>query len=365
MAPGPPTLACPPHAPGISNVPKAPRKKVGKKGKKSASSGTSKRPDAERGEERFCHPFIEKYETATSGIGLRATWPIPRGTHIYSEPPVVSHPMTYDGEEEYTTTLLNQCFKLSGADQDELVALHNITNSAINAEWSPWMTRLLKEVVYAKNDIPPEIADDLPSLLDKPLSTWPKSLQFQNALAQATRAYHFLLAWDTHMQTITNVTNPDDRQYAVFLLTARINHSCVPNVKISYNELRGAMTAYAFRDIEAGEELTISYLEDQASDDGEKTIYLKRADRQKLLWHKWGFECTCRACADEEFAKSWDGIIEESVVMRLALNDLDRPWNEDFHSGNTVNLNEAMVMAVRLLVMIQKQGSKGIEVANM
>jgi len=46
---------------------------------------------------------------------------------------------------------------------------------------------------------------------------------------------------------------------------SRINHSCKPNAKHTWNSKLGEQTVYAVRLIREGEELTLSYLEGGAS----------------------------------------------------------------------------------------------------
>jgi SET domain-containing protein len=48
----------------------------------------------------------------------------------------------------------------------------------------------------------------------------------------------------------------------VFWLASRFNHSCIPNIHNAYNPTVHMETFHSIRDIEAGEELTVSYLSD-------------------------------------------------------------------------------------------------------
>jgi hypothetical protein len=72
----------------------------------------------------------------------------------------------------------------------------------------------------------------------------------------------------------------------VFLLGSRFNHSCIPNVDFAYNTNLKKETFHAVRDIAAGEELTVMYI------DG---VCLTHAHRQSKL-DNWGFTCMCLAC---------------------------------------------------------------------
>ena len=75
-------------------------------------------------------------------------------------------------------------------------------------------------------------------------------------------------------------------KYALFVATARINHSCTPNAHAHYRPAWGAQLVYALRDIEPGEEIEISYFR----------LTQSRASRQRVS-AQWGFQCTCPACS--------------------------------------------------------------------
>lgn len=84
----------------------------------------------------------------------------------------------------------------------------------------------------------------------------------------------------------------------VFLLQSNLNHSCEPNVDIKFPPETSGNTSYllnpisvvALREIGAGEELTISYV------NPEWTF----KQRQENLKTNWGFECSCSKCKREK-----------------------------------------------------------------
>ena len=90
----------------------------------------------------------------------------------------------------------------------------------------------------------------------------------------------------------------------VFWLASRFNHSCIPNIHNTYNSTLQKETFHNIRDIEAGEELTVSYILDICG----------RSERQARL-SKWGFECTCPACEDTPEGRN----IEKQFVRLAAL----------------------------------------------
>jgi hypothetical protein len=79
---------------------------------------------------------------------------------------------------------------------------------------------------------------------------------------------------------------PNSEVGAIFPLVARLNHSCRPNAQHAWNEAKGIEVVHAVRDIQEGEELTLSYLAGGAS-----------TERQSRLEEYFGFDCTCEACS--------------------------------------------------------------------
>jgi hypothetical protein len=111
----------------------------------------------------------------------------------------------------------------------------------------------------------------------------------------------------------TNAFNVDTRDgqgprhRALFPVLARVNHSCMPNAHVCYYpsdqdpsaDNRGRMFVHALRNLDAGEEILISYFD----------ILLPREERQRRM-SKWGFNCHCPVC-DEDPAES-DGLSLEA-----------------------------------------------------
>lgn len=101
----------------------------------------------------------------------------------------------------------------------------------------------------------------------------------------------------SHLMSIfrTNA-NINYEKIGIFPKIARINHSCRPNAGNAWSDSRNARVIYAYRDIEEGEEITVSYI---------PLIKSKKERNQRL--EQYGFECTCEACAlDAEKSKESD-----------------------------------------------------------
>lgn len=78
----------------------------------------------------------------------------------------------------------------------------------------------------------------------------------------------------------------------LFPKIARINHSCRPNASYYWSDTLNKHIVYATRKIEQGEEIFVSYI----------SLLLTQEQRQKHL-DRYGFKCTCEACAQERAAK--------------------------------------------------------------
>jgi hypothetical protein len=77
-----------------------------------------------------------------------------------------------------------------------------------------------------------------------------------------------------------------DGYICLFPSIARINHACRPNAHPRFIPKTLMMEVKALRDIEVGEEISISY----------GNIDMKHAERQQLYKDGWNFTCTCSLC---------------------------------------------------------------------
>jgi len=79
----------------------------------------------------------------------------------------------------------------------------------------------------------------------------------------------------------------DAREGGLFLEASRINHSCSHNAQNTWNSNSNQLTIHVFKDVEVGQEITISYL------DGSKSYEA----RQNALKRSFGFNCDCQLCS--------------------------------------------------------------------
>ncbi|CAE8646434.1 unnamed protein product, partial [Polarella glacialis] len=74
-----------------------------------------------------------------------------------------------------------------------------------------------------------------------------------------------------------------------FSSVARMNHSCAPNMKIEFPSNSACLTATSILNVAAGEELCISYIDQEAD---------VQTRRRRLL--EYGFTCSCSRCLEED-----------------------------------------------------------------
>lgn len=110
----------------------------------------------------------------------------------------------------------------------------------------------------------------------------------------------------------TDLGGDDGHHYSNYPEVSRFNHDCRPNVAFYLSE-RLIHTTTAVRDVDPGEELTITYLDS----------FEPRATRQQRALHAWGFQCTCAQCTlrDNLAAKS-DRRLEEIGRIQAQLEDV-------------------------------------------
>ncbi|PSS28173.1 hypothetical protein M430DRAFT_32646 [Amorphotheca resinae ATCC 22711] len=100
----------------------------------------------------------------------------------------------------------------------------------------------------------------------------------------------------------------------VFANVSRINHSCRPNAKHSWNPTLQKQTVYAIRPIAAGEELSLSYLSGGTY-----------SERQEQLKNLFGFSCACELCTlPPDDRRASDNRIRRAQKLNESIGDWDK-----------------------------------------
>ncbi|KAI8623900.1 heterokaryon incompatibility protein-domain-containing protein [Xylariaceae sp. FL1651] len=149
-----------------------------------------------------------------------------------------------------------------------------------------------------------------------------------------------------------------DNKGAIFLEACRINHACDNNAQKNWNEKIKRHTVHALRDINEGEEITITYIGPLKN----------RKARQKVLQEKFDFTCLCHLCSlpPEQSQESdrrleeihrLDGIIDQlgiegvSVFPLRTLRYFDRQVSLYIeHGREDVGLAQTFVNAAQLAI---------------
>mmetsp|Transcript_46488 Transcript_46488/g.92343 ORF Transcript_46488/g.92343 Transcript_46488/m.92343 type:complete len:445 (+) Transcript_46488:82-1416(+) len=118
---------------------------------------------------------------------------------------------------------------------------------------------------------------------------------------EKAEAWRFLRIWDANKLSWMGRTEVEQ---GVFVTLSRMNHSCEPNVRLMPGMAEHELVVYAVRDIAAGDELCLCYVERNCLP-MLHFLHLPTECRQHLLL-RWGFLCVCPRCnAREDSARTF------------------------------------------------------------
>ncbi|CAN9165956.1 unnamed protein product [Alternaria alternata] len=123
---------------------------------------------------------------------------------------------------------------------------------------------------------------------------------------------------------------------ALYPLISRINHACNPNSFVLFSRAGVSMAIKAYRDIEPGEEITVSYL----------LLGLPSPKRQSLI-RRWGFKCTCDLCSLP---------IQERQASDLRRTVIAQAEEKIIELAQEYKLTEAISLAEESVEMIKEEG---------
>ncbi|KAF1954919.1 hypothetical protein CC80DRAFT_474957 [Byssothecium circinans] len=123
---------------------------------------------------------------------------------------------------------------------------------------------------------------------------------------------------------------------ALYPLISRINHHCNPNAFVLFSRAGISMAVKASRDIEEGEELSISYITH-----GQPSPHRHRA------LSRWGFTCTCSLCTLPAAQKT------ASDMRRTLIAQSTDKITDLWESGKPM---DAIVLAEESIEMIRDEG---------
>ncbi|KAG9194295.1 hypothetical protein G6011_04330 [Alternaria panax] len=123
---------------------------------------------------------------------------------------------------------------------------------------------------------------------------------------------------------------------ALYPLISRINHACDPNSFVLFSRAGISMAIKAYRNIEPGEEITVSYL----------LLGLPSTNRQSLLT-RWGFRCTCDLCSLPS---------QERKASDLRRTMIAQAEEKIMELAQEYKLDEAISLAEESVQMIKEEG---------
>lgn len=126
---------------------------------------------------------------------------------------------------------------------------------------------------------------------------------------------------------------PCGRRAGLFLIAARFNSSCRPNMHYYWNETRSTMEFRAMRDIAPLEEVCIAY--------DPKSLLQPRVMRQEIIRRTSGFHCSCPACIPS--LKGYVCVLLLSISLIFLYRDLAGQDRQTF-SDNTRNWLRSVIL---------------------
>eukprot|EP00435_Cladocopium_sp_Y103_P057745 s329_g20.t1 len=131
---------------------------------------------------------------------------------------------------------------------------------------------------------------------------------------------------------------------------ALMNHSCRPNCEIDYNGNATAVVK-AIRPIPAGEELTISYIDET------KPLRVRRS----RLERRYGFRCFCRRCV-QELCRFLTWLLNHGIAKQIHSNHLKIIIASHSHPHGHLPLDGAM--AETEAAQLKEKGNQEVKAQN-
>ena len=289
-------------------------------------------------------PLFEIRPTPHAGLGLFATSPIPRGTRILSEPPLLAlRPSQTDPSSIHAAFLA-----LPAAAQATIIGLDAVED----ADSGPFRAHIAELAAQREEHDTPDLQAALLAALE----------EFKVISVLRTNAFNMRTEPEAQPEGEEEREGKRDRDgerereadeevdepaVGLFPIAARLNHSCLPNAHVTFNQRIGQLTVHATRDVLPAEEITFPYL-------GTMSFYMPRERRQEGL-RRWGFECVCAACGGGE-----EGERHERRRAMLLRNQL---LLQGFRKGRGEDVGRALGWALELVVGLEEEGA-GKEVAR-
>ncbi|KAK6345843.1 hypothetical protein TWF730_010186 [Orbilia blumenaviensis] len=251
--------------------------------------------------------LYEERQTPESGIGAFATALIPLGTRLFCEESIILLPDDAGHVELYAAVK-----KLGKEEQELFWGLAASTKAGKDVEWIDILRR--------------ECDEDISSTF--------------NDLVEAHE--HAWSIYETNRFTCKSLDG-QSKSLGIFPHSARLNHSCSPNVFHRYNPVINRLTIHALRDINIGEELLTSYID----------ICHPTVVRRQYLKH-WGFRCRCSACDSPDDDEDYRRKRIEDLFVKLGKREIKMVKNE--RNWPVKEYERSLAIVVKCIKLLEKEG---------
>lgn len=154
---------------------------------------------------------------------------------------------------------------------------------------------------------------------------------------------------DVYTRKVMSVYSYNCFGSSVVDIGSRFNHSCIPNLSQDTDaSLPATMHFFARRDIAAGEELFVSYIE----------AFLKYNERQNRIQKSWAFTCICPACEATEAGHQKEAVFIAITDLHHELEPLakmfDTPTTTEYLRNRLVKLEKICELMESIDLMDQE-----------
>ena len=229
--------------------------------------------------------LMEVRQTPAAGLGLFSTAPLARGTCLISEAPLLV--LSDMGNPADLYSLVTEL------PEDRASAFWELAAYKRRREEVQWIPSI--RAAYSG----PSAAFD----------------------AHCSRVMHAWHIYETNRFTVRSASGARDK-LGLFPRSARVNHSCHPNVFHRHNHRLNRLTIYALEDIQPDTELATSYID----------IVHATPERRRILSH-WGFKCGCVQCKKRDPVSEQRRAKLEGLFARVHREAADREGRELDHRG--------------------------------
>lgn len=274
--------------------------------------------------------LVEVRAAGAMGSGLFAVKDIPRGTRIVQETPILALPTSSEGYGD-VPAFCTELQLMTAAEKktlDELCYNDLHINPEVRGKVRGW---------YREQGVTDTDGSPL------------KGKRLQDVSKATVKRFAIFLTNSVQMG-IRGVYG-----CGLFALFSRSNHSCIPNAYNAYNATIKRLTIHAIHDLQAGEQIMVSYID----------CACRTKKQRRTMLEAWGFSCGCAACTDSS---------AEDPRLRLQKLDQHLAMYGNLQPSGLIaklyarfaptNAAEALRDAHELADLLKEQGLEGMDLCH-